>query len=211
MNRQPDFFRDFGVIPYGIAAPPETVRCYLPWGHIIGQYVFTSVMAGFGIGIGVLFAVTLPIPANVLASAAALGGFGYVIYYATRNDYSWVELAGDTLRARHLYTQRVIKRTIDEIEDLLTLVFQIQTVATRISESWLGRVRGVEIRFRDNRTPFRVSRADPKMRNAKKLIEAIVLRMSEKGEVDAEMIELEGKPMIRRIYWKKPARGKRRS
>jgi hypothetical protein len=34
--------------------------------------------------------------------------------------------------------------------------------------------------------------------------------MSEKDEVDAEMIELEGKPMIRRIYWKKQARGKRR-
>jgi hypothetical protein len=210
MNRQPDYFRDFGVIPHGVAAPPETVRCYLPWGHIIGQYAFTSVMAGFGIGIGVLFAFTLPIPANVLASATALGGFGYLIYFATRNDYSWVELDGETLRAKHLYTQRVIKRTIDEIEDLLTLVFQIRTAATRITESWLGRVRGVEIRFRDKRTPFRVSRADPKMRNAKKLIEAIVFRMSEKGEVDAEMIELEGKPMIRRIHWKKPAPGKRR-
>ena len=95
----------------------------------------------------------------------------------------------------------MIKRSIDEIEDLLTLVFQIRTAATHITESWLGRVRGVEIRFRDKCTPFRVSRADPKMRNAKKLIEAIVFRMSEMGEVDAEMIELEGKPIIRRIHW----------
>jgi hypothetical protein len=200
MKRQPDYFRDFGIIPYGVAPPPETVRCYLPWGHIIGQYVFTGVMAGFGIGIGTLFALTLPLPANVLASAAALGGFGCLVYLATRNDYSWVELDGETLRARHLYTQRVIERSIDEIEDLLTLVFQIRTVTVRITESWLGRVRGIEIRFRDKRTPLRVCRADPKMRNAKTLIEAIVYRMSEIGEVDAEIIDLEGKPIIRRIY-----------
>jgi hypothetical protein len=202
MKRQPDYFRDFGVIPHGVAPPPETVRSYLPWGHIIGQYVFTSVMAGFGVGIATLFAFTLPLPANALASAVTLGGFGYLVYLATRNDYSWVELDGETLRARHLYTQRVIERSIDEIEDLLTLVFQIRTAAVRITESWLGRVRGIEIRFRDKRTPFRVCRADPKMRNAKKLIEAIVYRMSQMGEVDAEMIDFEGKPMIRRIHWR---------
>jgi hypothetical protein len=49
------------------------------------------------------------------------------------------------------------------------------------------------------------------MRNAKKLIEANVYRMSQIGEVDAEMIDFEGKPMIRRIHWKKPRRGKSRT
>ena len=206
MKKDPDFFRDYGIIPHGVAPPPYTVRCYLPRGHIVGQYVFTGVMASFGIAIGAVFAFTLPFPANVLASGAALCGFGCLVYLATRNDYAWIELDGDLLRARHLYTQRVIERSIDEIEDLLTLVFQIRTVTIRITESWLGRVRGIEIRFCDKRTPLRVCRADPKMRNAKRLIEAIVYRMSEIGEVDAEMIDFEGKPMIRRIHWKNPGR-----
>jgi hypothetical protein len=58
------------------------------------------------------------------------------------------------------------------------------------------------IRFRGKPSPFRVARADPAMKNAKELIEAIVFRMSEKGEVDAELIDFEGKPLIRRIHWK---------
>src|SRR5260370_29503659 len=131
MKRQPDFFRDFGIIPQGVSPPPETIRCYLPWGHVIGQYVVTSVMAGFGIGIGVLFALTLPFPVNALASSATLACFGYIVYLAARNDYSCGELDGDKLRARHLYTRRVIERSIRDIEDLLTLALQIRTGAAR--------------------------------------------------------------------------------
>ena len=41
------------------------------------------------------------------------------------------------------------------------------------------------------------------MTNAKELVEAIVYRMRERGEVDAEIVNLNGKPLVRRIYWKK--------
>jgi hypothetical protein len=71
-----------------------------------------------------------------------------------------------------------------------------------LTEALIGRVRGVEIRFRDKRTPIRISRADPAMTHAKELIEAIAYRMSEIGEIDAEVVEFEGKPLVRRIYWK---------
>jgi hypothetical protein len=205
MPEPPDFFRDYGVIPHGVSPPPQIVRCFLPWGHVVGQYLGTALMSGLGLGMGVLFALTLPPPVNVLGSGAALAATGYLIYMVTRNDYSWVELDGETLRAKHLYTRRVVERPIEEVEDLLTLVSQVRTVETMIAEAWLGRVRGVEVRFRDKRTPIRVCRADPAMRNAKELIEAICFRMAEKGEVDAEMIDLEGKPLIRRIHWKGPA------
>ncbi len=206
MKDQPDFFRDFGILPDGVSPPAETVRSYLPWGHVIAQFLGTALMSGLGIGGALLMALTMPFPMNVFAPIAPLAGFGYIVYLATRNDYAWVELDGQQLRAHHLYTRRMIERPIEEIEELLTLVFQVRTAATLITEAWLGRVRGIEIRFRDKRTPFRVCRADPAMKNAKELIEAVVYRMSEKGEVDAEVINLEGKALIRRIYWKEPSR-----
>jgi hypothetical protein len=202
MPRQPDFFRDFGIIPYGVSPAPETVRAYFSWGHVIGQYLATCLMSCLGIGMGVVFGLTLSFPVNAVAAAATLAGFGYIVYRATRNDYAWIELDGEKLRAKHLYTRQVIQRSIEEVKDLLTLVFQMRTVETLMVESWLGRVRGIMIRFRDQRTPLQVSRSDPAMKNAKELIEAIVYKMSEKGEVDAELITFDGKPLIRRIYWK---------
>jgi hypothetical protein len=206
MRGQPDFFRDFGILPHEVSPPPETVRAYFPWGQVMGQYLGTCLMSGLGIGMALLFALTLSFPVNILASAASLAGFAYIVYRGTRNDYSWLELDGEKLRAKHLYTRRMVERSIEEIEDLLTLVFQVRTAATLITEAWLGRVRGIMIRFRDQRTPLQVSRVDPAMKNAKELIEAIVYRMSEKAEVDAEVINFEGKPLIRRIHWKEPSR-----
>jgi hypothetical protein len=173
----------------------------LPWWHIFGQYLASALMAGFGLGITVLFALTLLLPINLIAASAALAGFGWIIHMATRHDYHWVELDGATLRAKHLYTRRIVERPLEEIEDLLTMVVMVRTAEVLLAEKWLGRVRGIEIRFRDKRTPQRVNRADPAMTNAKELIEAIVHKMSEIGAVDAEIIDFEGKPLIRRIYW----------
>jgi hypothetical protein len=204
MPDRPDFFREFGIIPYGVPPPAGTVRCFLTTGHIIGQYIANIMLMSFGLGIGVLFALTLPFPVNVLAALIVVAGSAGLVYLVTRNDYSWVELEDDLLRAQHLYTRQVLERPIEEVEDLLTLVFQVRSATTIISEAWLGRVRGVEIRFRDKRTPIRISRTDPTMKNARELIEAVIYRMSEKGEVDAEIIDRQGKPIIRRIYWKEP-------
>ncbi len=201
MGRPPDFFRDFGILPEDFPPPPETIRAGFSAGRVFGQYLGTFVMSALGIAIGLLMALTIMFPINIIASAAALGGFAALVYFATRNDYLWVELHGDKLRARHLYTGRIVERSIEEVDELVTLVFRVKTAATLIAEAWVGRVRGIMIRFRDNRTPLQVCRSDPKMTNAKELIEAIVYRMSEKGEVDAEIIDLEGKPLVRRIYW----------
>lgn len=48
MTGQPDFFRDFGIIPHGVSPPPDTVRCYLPWSHVFGQYVATGLISSLG-------------------------------------------------------------------------------------------------------------------------------------------------------------------
>jgi hypothetical protein len=206
MPELPDFFRDYGIIPHGVPPPSRRVRAYLPRGHVVGQYIAVGLLSAFGLGIGVLFALTLPSPVNVLACAGILVCCGWLVYVVGRNDYVWVELDGDTLRARHLYTRRVIERPIEKIDDLFTIVAHVHTaesmITVAITDAWLGRVRGVAIRFRDKRTPLRISRTDPAMRNAKELIEAVIYRMSERGEVDAEIITFRGKPLIRRIYWK---------
>jgi hypothetical protein len=204
MSTTPDFFRDFGIILFGTAPPRGRVRSYLPWGHVIGQYVAMILILGFGLAVAALFAFTLPFPrpVNVLIGLGVFAGAAGLAYLVGHRDYVWVELDGDTIRAKHLYSQRVIERSVAEIDDLLTLVIQIRTLATVVTEAWLGRIRGMEIRFKDRRTPLRVMRSDPAMRNAKELIEAIAYRMSQIGPVDAEMIDRDGQPMIRRIYWK---------
>jgi len=202
MPNPPDFFRDFGILPEDVQQPPETVRAYFSGGHKFGQYLATAIMAGFGLGMVFLALKVTPFPGNVLWALLPIAIFSGLIYFVTRNDYAWVELDGATLRAKHLYTGRIVERPIEEIDDLLTLVFLVNSPATMLVEAWLGRIRGFMIRFKDKCTPLQVCRTDPAMKNAKELMEAIVYRMSEKGEVDAEIIDLEGEPLVRRIFWK---------
>jgi hypothetical protein len=202
MPQQLDPFRDFGILPRGTPPPPETVRSFLSTGRIIGQYIASGLVAAFGLGLATLLALTMPFPLNLLACVAALAGFGTFVHLATHNDYRWIELDGNTLRAKHLYTGRVIERSIADIEALATMVYQIQTTETAVIEALLGRVKGIEVRFRDRRTPLRVLRADPAMTNARELIEAIVFRMGQTREIDAEVVDHAGRPIVRYIHWK---------
>lgn len=201
MPQHPDVFREFGIIPDRVEPPPTLVRAYFSTGHIVGQYIATGLLMLFGLGLAVLFAFTLPFPINLLAAPAALALFASGAYFVGRNDYAWVELDGNTLRARHLYTGQTHERSIKEIDHLQTLVFQVQTLATTIVNAWLGRVRGIMIHFRDGRWPLLVSRVDPKMTNAQQLMEAIVYRMSEHAPIDAEIADHRGTPLIKRIFW----------
>jgi hypothetical protein len=199
---QPDSFRDFGILPDGVPPPPEKVRSYLSRGRIVGQYIGSGLVSALGGGLAVLLVLTMPFPLNLLGFAAAFAGFGSVLYLATHNDYRWVELDGKFLRAKHLYTGRVIERSIEEIGTLATIVYPIRRIQTVIIETILGRVKGIEIRFHDQRTPMRVLRSDPAMTNAKELIEAVVFRMAQVREVDAEIIEFAGKPHVQYLHWK---------
>jgi hypothetical protein len=201
-QKQPEAFRDFGILPQGIQPPPEVVRCFLTQGRIIGQYIGTGIVSTIGLGLALLLLLFLPLPLNLLGGVAFLMGVGAVVYLATHNDYRWVELDGHTLRAKQLYTGRIVERSLEDIDSLGTMVYQVRRLQTIIIESLLGRVKGIEVRFRDGRTPLRILRADPAMANAKELIEAIVYKMGKIREVDAEIVEFAGSPLVRRIYWK---------
>lgn len=201
MPTSPHVLRDFGIIPDRIEPPPQVVRAFFSTGHIIGQYIATGLILLFGLGMFVLFTFTIPFPINLLAAPAALVLFVAAAYFVGRNDYAWVELDGDTLRARHLYTGRTHERSIAEIDHLQTVVIQVQNLATTIVNAWLGRVRGFLIHFRDGRWPLLVSRVDPKMTNAQQLMEAIVYRMSQHAPIDAEVVDYRGAPLVKRIHW----------
>jgi hypothetical protein len=202
MPEQPPTFRDFGILPDGLRPPAEKIRSFLSKGRIVGQYIGTGLVSALGLGLIMLFALTMPLSLGLLGCAAALAGFGAFVYLATHNDYRWVELEGNTLRAKHLYTGRVIERSVEDIESLGTMVYLVKSATAVVVENLLGRVKGIEIRFRDRRTPLRILRADPAMTNAQELIEAVLYRMKQVGELRADIINLDGQPLVRRIYWK---------
>jgi hypothetical protein len=203
MTKPPDAFRNFGILPQaGMPPPPETVRCFFSGGRIFGQYLATGLVSALGLGLAVLLALLTPLPLNLLGCAAMLVGFGSFVYLATHNDYRWVELDGTTLRAKHLYTGRVIERSLEDVACLLTMVRPIRRTETIVVEAIWGRVKGVEIRFRDRRTPMRIQRADPAMMNARELIEAVLFRMAQIRELDAEIVNFAGRPLVRSVHWK---------
>jgi hypothetical protein len=205
MTQPAHVFRDFGIIPDRVQPPRGVVRAYFSWGHVFGQYLASALMSAFGLGIATLFAFTLPWPVNVLAALGFVIGTAALICLVGRNDYVWVELDGDTLRARHLYTGRQHERSIADIDHVQTLVLQYRNLSTTILDSLLGRVRGFKVHFRDGRWPLLVSRVDPKMTNAQQLMEAIIYRMSQHGELDAEVVDHLGSPLVKKIFWGKRA------
>jgi hypothetical protein len=201
MAQHPDSFRDFGILPENVGPPANHVRAYFSRGRIIGQYIGTVLGSTVGLALATLLLVMMPLPLNLLGGAAALAGFGAIVFLITHNDYRWVELDGWTLRAKHLYTGRVIERALDEIDSLGTMVWVGGDVGD-VAAALLGRIKGVEVRFRDRRTPLRIMRADPAMTNAKELIEALLYKMAQIREIEAEIVNLEGKPLVRNIHWK---------
>lgn len=200
-------FRDFGILPDELPPPPAKIRACYSGGRIVGQYIATGLVSALGLGLATIFALTMPMPLGILACAAALTGFGALVYLATHNDYGWVELEGNALRAGHLYSSRTIERTIGDIESLVTMAYLIRKIETLVIEKLLGRVKGVEVRFRDQRNPIRILRADPAMTNAEELIKAILYRMAQIGKLDAEVVIFAGQPLVRKVHWKGESTG----
>jgi hypothetical protein len=100
--------------------------------------------------------------------------------------------------------KELVAREIHEIDELITMVLPATKVSVHITNALLGRIRGIRIRFHDRLTSLPVWRADPKMLNGQELIEGVIYRMSEDRKLDAEIVELQGKPFVRRIYAKQP-------
>jgi hypothetical protein len=193
-------FSEFNLPPE--AQLPSVVRSYFSSGRIAGQYIASYLALSLGLALAATLGYFLPFPLNLLGSAAAALGCLAFVFVVTRHDHRWIELDGQTLRAKHLYTGLVLERSVAEVESLRAIVHQGQgALDTFLIHKLLGRLKGMEICFRDGATPLRVMLSDPAMTNARELIAALLYRMSEQGELEAEIIEFHGQPLARTVHY----------
>ncbi|HET6882643.1 MAG TPA: hypothetical protein VFI31_20920 [Pirellulales bacterium] len=192
--------RMYGIYPQRTLPASVSVRSRLTTGNIIGQWI-AFVLFGVGpILLGLLLLTVVPVWQVRLGLGGFFCAFGLFVGYFIAHDVNeWVELDGDKLRWKHLFTRQVNECGIGEIDAIVTLTLALRTLAVRIAENIFGRIKGFELRVAGKRSPVRVFRADPAMTNVRELIEAAVTKMYEHGEVIPEIIDFEGAPLIRRL------------
>ena len=205
-----ELVKNFGILPAGQPIPTGIVRGSMRTSTIVGQYVFSILFLGFFalagfVLLGVAFLASLTMETRLMLGA--LGVFflcatAFIYALGPANDYQWVEIDGDTLRAKHLYTQKVTHRRIADINDILSEVLMIKTVAAQHRREAPGRIRAFAFRFHDLPKGIKIFR--PEMDNVAELVSAVIGKMSEYGQVQPEIINMEGSPMVRRVFWAKP-------
>jgi hypothetical protein len=198
--RRDEILRTYGILPERKALPRGRIRSQLTTGNIIGQWIAFLV---FGIGpilLGLFLLIVVPILSIRLGLAGFLCCLGHFLgFYIARDVNEWVELDGDAFRWKHLFTRQVSERDLSEIEAIVTLTLVFRTRTVRIVEGMLGRIKGFEFQFHDMKQGVRVFRADPAMTNVRQLLEGVVSKMYEYGDVVPEIIDFEGTPLIRRL------------
>jgi hypothetical protein len=199
MANTPETFRDVGLLPFDLKAPDGVIRAAYSPASVIGQYIASLLVACMGIGAAFLFGVTTAFPVDIAGAIIPLLLCGFLIVKMTRNDCLWVELDCMTIRGRHLYTRRIVERSIADIREIRTVTIAHRSPEAVVAEKLLGRVRGMIIEFQDGRT-FYISRNDPAMISAKELMEGIIYRLMEQRKIQLDVVELEGTPLVRRIY-----------
>ena len=202
MPQQPQSFRDFGILPENLQPPVGPVRGFLSPTRVWGQYLGTVLVTLFGLAVVAFIVWAIPAPLSYVGCLATVAGFVVFIYLMVKDDYGAIELDGDELRATHLYTGRVWKRRVQEIERLTSIVHHGGTAEGAAIQALLGRIKGMEVRFRNSPAPLRILRSDPAMTNAQELLQAILYRMSQIDELDAEVVNTGGGPLVRTIFWK---------
>ncbi len=199
MKRE-DVLRNYGLTPQRGASTRGPIRSSLSTSAIIGQWVAFFL---FGISpnlLGLVFLTLMPAPLMGISMGICFCLFGGIMGYLIAHDVNeWVEIDGDTLRWRQLFTRQVDEHHVGELAEILTLTLAVRTLTVRIVEGIYGRIKGFEFRFPDMKRGVRVFRADPAMTNVRELLEAVITKMYEFGDVEPEVIELEGSPLIRRL------------
>lgn len=195
-----ELLRTYGILPERTAPRRGPIRSSLTKGNIIGQWIAFVL---FGV-CPILLSLFLLIAVPVLPVRLGLGGFffafGLIVgFFIARDVNEWVELDGETLRWKHLFTRRVHERKVREIEAVVTLTLAVRTVTVRIVEGIYGRIKGFEFQFPGMKQGVRVFRADPSMTQVRELLEGVIAQMYQYGEVVPEIVELDRQPLVRRL------------
>jgi hypothetical protein len=195
-----ELLRTYGILPEKKAPLAGPIRSSLTRGNIIGQWIALVLFGICPLLLGMLLLIVVP----VLPVRLGLGGFfcalGLILGALIARDVNeWVELDGDTLRWKHLFSRQTKERKIYEIEAIVTLTLAMRTTAVRIAEGIFGRIKGFEFRFPDMKQGVRVFRADPAMTNVRQLLEGVVAGLYQYGEVVPEIADFDGTPLVRRL------------
>jgi hypothetical protein len=192
--------RNYGIVPRRQPTHSGPVRAEFSRGTQIGQWVAFSL---FGIGpilLGVLLLIVVPVLVVRLPLFLGFTLFGLLVCWFVAHDANaWVELDEDHLRWKNMFTGRIQERPVNELTEILTMVLAVTSIALKIHENIFGRIRGFEFRFEDPKARVRIFRADPKMTNVMELVEAVVGKLYEQGEVEAETILFDNKPLIKTL------------
>lgn len=200
-----ELLRMYGFVPQqGAEAPRGPVRSSLTTGNIIGQWIAFVLFGVCPVLLGLLLLVVVPVLPVRLGLGTFFCGFGLLIGWLIAHDVNeWVELDGDALRWKQLFSRQVRQRSVGELEAIVTLTLAVRTVAVRITESIFGRIKGFEFRFPDAKRGVRIFRADPAMTNVRELLEGVVAQMYRYGDVVPEIVDFEGAPLVRRLRFER--------
>ena len=195
-----DLLRYYGIVPKRFDPPKVAIRSRLTGGNIFGQWLAFLMFGVCPLLLAVLLLIVVPVLEVRLGLAAAFGSIGLILGFLIARDVNeWVELDGNLLRWKHLFTRIVDERSISELDSIVTLTLAYRTVTVKIVEGMLGRIKGFEFRFLNMKQGIRIFRADPKMTNVRELLEGVIARMYENGEVVPQIEDFEGTPLVRRL------------
>ena len=204
MDESHYFFCNLGIMPDRLPPPPERVRATIGRGSSASQWAGVGCFGILFVGMAIPLAIFPPLYIRIVVPVALVLLFVALMLLVFRSSHQWVELDGRTLRAKHFLSRRVVEHSVDDIKEIFTLV-NISALPAVSDLLTGGRVRGFEIRFAGAAAPIRVYRADPAMSNARELMEAIVARMAETRKIETEIINLEGTPLVQRLYFEPSA------
>ena len=191
--------RDYGFVPGMISTSQGTVRCSMPTGSLIGQWIAFGLIGLAPIPFWIVGFAFAPDPFTQVTMVFLCFAQLWVCHLIAHDVNQWVELDGRTFRWKHGFTGIINERDIGDIDGIKTLTLTYRTVVVKIVEHLLGRIKGFEFQFFDMKQGVRIFRADPQMTNVAELLEAVVKEMSKYGHLELETEIFEQAPLIRRL------------